>query len=70
MCCQPSSLDNDSKNGVELPVPLTWRSRFQYFQICSARNVSQVPTAPDLNPVINHRTRCAEVPWVNASGTT
>ena len=51
-------------------LPLTWRSRLQSYQICSARNVSQLPTAPDFNPVINHRTRCAEVPWVNASGTT
>ena len=34
------------------------------------RNVSQLATSPDFKPVINHCVRCAEVPWVNESGTT
>jgi hypothetical protein len=47
----------------------------EYFQFCfshiwSARNVSQLATCPDLKPVMNQRVRCAEVPWVKASGTT
>jgi hypothetical protein len=40
------------------------------FQSCSLRNVSQLATSPDFKPVVNHRERCAEVPWVKASGTT
>jgi hypothetical protein len=40
------------------------------FQSCSVRNVSQLATSPDFKPVVNHRERCAEVPWVKASGTT
>jgi hypothetical protein len=39
-------------------------------QSCSLRNVSQLARSPDFKPVVNHRERCAEVPWVKASGTT
>src|SRR5579875_2499186 len=35
-----------------------------------ARNVSQALMSPDWKPVLNHFTRCAEVPWVKESGTT
>ena len=34
------------------------------------RNVLQLDTSPDFKPVMNHCVRCAEVPWVNESGTT
>ena len=27
-------------------------------------------TSPDFKPVVNHCERCAELPWVNESGTT
>ncbi len=33
-------------------------------------NVSQADTLPSLKPVVNQRWRCAEEPWVKASGTT
>ena len=32
--------------------------------------VLQLATSPDFKPVVNHCERCAEVPWVNESGTT
>ena len=35
-----------------------------------AENASQAESSPELNPFMNHRLRCAEVPCVNASGTT
>ena len=35
-----------------------------------ALKVSQLASDPDLNPAVNQRVRCAEEPWVNASGTT
>ena len=35
-----------------------------------AENVSQAESSPELKPFMNHRLRCAEVPCVNASGTT
>ena len=37
---------------------------------CSALKVSQACRSPDANPCRNQRTRCAELPWVKASGTT
>ena len=46
------------------------RSRRALYYSCSARKVSQLPTLPAFKPVMNQRERCAEVPWVNASGTT
>ena len=46
-----------------------WVRRALYYS-CSARKVSQLPTLPAFKPVMNQRERCAEVPWVNASGTT
>ena len=33
-------------------------------------NVLQAATEPFLNPVMNQRLRCSEVPWVKLSGTT
>jgi hypothetical protein len=36
----------------------------------SALNVSQDCTSPDCSPSWNQCTRCSELPWVNASGTT
>ena len=35
-----------------------------------ALKVSQLASDPDFNPAVNQRVRCAEEPWVNASGTT
>jgi hypothetical protein len=32
--------------------------------------MSQLATFPDFKPVVNQRVRCAEEPWMNASGTT
>jgi hypothetical protein len=55
------------------PTPLLLsplRSRRALYYSCSARKVSQLPTLPAFKPVMNQRERCAEVPWVNASGTT
>jgi len=40
------------------------------YQSCSVRKVSQLETVPDFKPVMNQRARCAEEPWVKASGTT
>ena len=39
-------------------------------QSCSVRKVSQLETVPDFKPVVNQRVRCADEPWVKASGTT
>lgn len=35
-----------------------------------ADSVLQSETLPELNPFKNQRLRCADVPWVKASGTT
>jgi Resolvase, N terminal domain len=35
-----------------------------------AENVSQAESWPESKPFMNQRLRCADVPWVNASGTT
>ena len=35
-----------------------------------ALKVSHWPTLPCSKPTLNQRTRCAEVPWVKASGIT
>jgi hypothetical protein len=40
------------------------------FQSCSVRKVSQFEVFPDFKPFVNQRVRCAEEPWVKASGTT
>ena len=40
------------------------------FRYCRAANVSQRRTSPVSRPVRNHRTRWADEPWVNDSGTT
>lgn len=34
-----------------------------------AVNVSQWAMSPESKPALNQRIRCAEVPWVNESGT-
>src|SRR6516225_2392459 len=51
-----------------------WRSapprRIGGHQSCSVRKVSQLETVPPFRPVVNQRVRCAEEPWVKASGTT
>jgi len=39
-------------------------------QSCSVRKVSQLETVPDFKPIVNQRVRCADEPWVKASGTT
>ena len=36
----------------------------------AALNVSQLSTFPDFSPFMNQRVRCADEPWVKASGTT
>ena len=50
-------------------LPVTLQGRLLY-QSCSVRKVSQLGTLPDFKPVMNQRVRCAEEPWVKASGTT
>ena len=35
-----------------------------------ADSVLQSEMLPELNPFMNQRLRCADVPWVKASGTT
>ena len=37
---------------------------------CAAAKVLQADTLPSFKPVVNQRWRCAEEPWVKASGTT
>lgn len=32
--------------------------------------VSHAANWPEAKPILNQRLRCAELPWVNASGTT
>jgi glutamate/tyrosine decarboxylase-like PLP-dependent enzyme len=44
--------------------------RISHRQGRAAANVSQRRTSPESSPVRNHRTRWANEPWVNDSGTT
>jgi hypothetical protein len=56
--------------------PPSWQNSLRVWislvghQSSGVRKVSQLATSPDFKPVMNQRVRCAEVPWVNASGTT
>lgn len=44
-----------------------WTPRPRYS--VAALNVSQLLISPEAKPALNHRERCAELPWVNESGT-
>jgi hypothetical protein len=52
------------------PCRLRGARDYCFFKSAQARNVSQLATCPVFKPVMNQRVRCAEVPWVKASGTT
>ena len=62
-------LNTPERGALDLAPPIALRFMTRH-QSCGVRKVSQLATSPDFKPDMNHRVRSADVPCVNASGTT